>query len=237
MKEKYYTGLTLFAIIIILVLLGVLTGNPLANARATALGERELNWGSRGADVAELQRLLDNKGFDTGRNDGIYGPRTASSVRRYQLSRGLTGTGIADTSTINHLETPTIMVAAAVENVPALSSDDMLLLARAIHSEARGEPYEGQVAVGAVVVNRVKHPSFPNSIPDVIFQPGAFTAVSDGQIWLEPNAAAYKAATDALSGWDPSNGAIYYWNPAVATSTWIWSRPVHKRIGKHVFGT
>ncbi|KUO52442.1 MAG: hypothetical protein APF76_05255 [Desulfitibacter sp. BRH_c19] len=237
MKVKYYNGLILFIIIIVLVLVGVTAGNPLSHVSAIALGERELNWGSRGEDVAELQRMLDEKGFDAGRIDGIYGPRTASAVRKFQLSRGLTGTGIANIATIDRLDNPTKRVAAAVENAPALSSDEMLLLARTIHSEARGEPYEGQVAVAAVVVNRVKHPSFPNSIPDVIFQPGAFTAVSDGQIWLEPNASAFRAATDALSGWDPSNGAIYYWNPAVATSRWIWSRPIHRRIGKHVFGT
>lgn len=222
---------------IVLVVIGVIAGNPSIHISSAALGERELNWGSRGEDVVQLQRMLDEKGFDIGRVNGIYGPRTASAIREFQLSRGITGTGVADISTISRLETPTIRVAAAVENAPALSSDDMLLLARAIYGEARGEPYEGQVAVAAVVVNRVSHPSFPNSIPDVIFQPGAFTAVSDGQIWLEPNAAAFKAATDALNGWDPSNGAIYYWNPAVATSRWIWTRPVHKRIGKHVFGT
>ncbi len=237
MKENYYKGLVLFIMMIVLVVIGVIAGNPSVHINSAALGERELNWGSRGEDVIQLQRMLDEKGFDIGRVNGIYGPRTASAIRQFQLSRGMTGTGIADISTINRLETPTIRVAAAVENAPALSSDDMLLLARAIYGEARGEPYEGQVAVAAVVVNRVSHPSFPNSIPDVIFQPGAFTAVSDGQIWLEPNAAAFKAATDALNGWDPSNGAIYYWNPAVATSRWIWTRPVHKRIGKHVFGT
>jgi len=236
LKEKYHNSVVLFTIIIIFTFIGVTVGNP-RHAEATALGERELKWGTKGEDVKDLQEMLSQKGFNPGIINGIYGPRTASAVRQFQLSRGLRGTGVADTATINRLETPTIKVAAAVENVPALSSDDMLLLARAVYGEARGEPYVGQVAIAAVIMNRVNHPSFPNSIPDVIFQPGAFTSVSDGQIWLEPNPTAFKAATDALSGWDPSNGAIYYWNPAVATSRWIWTRPIHTRIGKHVFGT
>lgn len=114
---------------------------------------------------------------------------------------------------------------------------DLQTMARAIHGEARGEPYEGQVAVGAVILNRVRHASFPNSVHGVIFQPGAFTAVSDGQIWtpLATDAPAFKAARDALAGWDPTGGCIYYWNPATATSKWIWSRPVVKSIGKHYF--
>ena len=117
------------------------------------------------------------------------------------------------------------------------SISDAQLLARAINGEARGESYEGQVAVGAVILNRVKHPSFPNSIAGVIYQPGAFTAVSDGQINvpIDNNSTVVKAAQDALNGWDPTNGAIYYFNPNTATSSWIWSRPLIKTIGKHRF--
>ncbi|WP_328793716.1 cell wall hydrolase [Heliomicrobium undosum] len=136
--------------------------------------------------------------------------------------------------------------AKAVWNLPAAEAEtgrgypkrgDETMLARAIHGEARGEPYEGQVAVGAVIINRAKHASFPNSVHGVIFQPGAFTAVDDGQIWtpLNPTDSANKAARDALAGWDPTGGCIYYWNPATATSRWIWSRPVVKQIGKHYF--
>ena len=112
------------------------------------------------------------------------------------------------------------------------------LIARAINGEARGEPYEGQVAVGAVILNRVKDPRFPNTIAGVIYQPGAFTAVSDGQINvpIDPNSTVVKAARDALNGWDPTNGCVYYWNPATATSKWIWSRQIVKKIGKHYFG-
>lgn len=117
------------------------------------------------------------------------------------------------------------------------SISDVQLLARAINGEARGETYEGQVAVGAVILNRVKSPNFPNSIAGVIYQPGAFTAVSDGQINvpIEEGSTVLKAAQDALNGWDPTNGAIYYYNPNTATSSWIWSRPLIKTIGKHKF--
>jgi len=112
------------------------------------------------------------------------------------------------------------------------------LLARAINGEARGEPYEGQVAVGAVILNRTRDPRFPKTIAGVIYQPGAFTAVSDGQInvSIEQNSTVLKAARDALNGWDPTEGCVYYWNPATATSKWIWSRQIVKQIGKHYFG-
>jgi len=126
--------------------------------------------------------------------------------------------------------------AATTSNVPnGFSQNDIRLLAQAVYGEARGEPYEGQVAVAAVILNRVDSPSFPNTISGVIFEPGAFTAVSDGQIWLTPNDTAKKAALDAINGWDPSGNALYYFNPATATSKWIWSRPQIKQIGKHIF--
>lgn len=116
-------------------------------------------------------------------------------------------------------------------------TSDIQLLARAINGEARGESYEGQVAVGAVILNRVKHSSFPNTIAGVIYEPGAFTAVSDGQINhpIDENSTVYKAARDAMNGWDPTNGCIYYFNPNTATSSWIWSRTIVKTIGKHHF--
>lgn len=115
------------------------------------------------------------------------------------------------------------------------SEDDLKLLANAVYGEARGEPYEGQVAVAAVILNRIEHPDFPNTVGGVIFQPGAFTAVSDGQIWLTPNERAKEAVIDAMNGWDPSENAIYYFNPVTATSKWIWSRPQIKKIGMHIF--
>lgn len=115
------------------------------------------------------------------------------------------------------------------------SEDDLKLLANAVYGESRGEPYEGQVAVAAVILNRIEHPDFPNTVGGVIFQPGAFTAVSDGQIWLTPNERAKEAVIDAMNGWDPSENAIYYFNPVTATSKWIWSRPQIKKIGMHIF--
>lgn len=110
------------------------------------------------------------------------------------------------------------------------------MLAKTIHAEARGEPYVGKVAVGAVILNRVKHPSFPNTIAGVVYQPLAFTAVADGQINLEPDKDSIKAARDSINGWDPTYGCRYYWNPATSTSKWIWSRKVVIKIGKHWFG-
>jgi N-acetylmuramoyl-L-alanine amidase len=121
-------------------------------------------------------------------------------------------------------------------NTPnGFSQNDIRLMSNAVHGESRGEPYIGQVAVAAVILNRVQSASFPNSVSGVIFQPGAFTAVADGQIWLTPNETSKKAVLDALNGWDPTGNAIYYFNPATATSSWIWNRPQIKRIGKHIF--
>lgn len=123
----------------------------------------------------------------------------------------------------------------APSNSMGLSENDLRIMANAVYGESRGEPFEGQVAVAAVILNRVKSPSFPNTVSGVIFQPGAFTAVADGQIWLEPNETARKAVQQALNGWDPTGGCIYYFNPRTATSKWIWSRPQVKTIGEHIF--
>lgn len=140
--------------------------------------------------------------------------------------------GIAITIFFNAKEYNNISEAASEGNV-----SDVQLLARAINGEARGEPYEGQVAVGAVILNRVRDSRFPNTIAGVIYQPGAFTAVSDGQINvpIDENSTVVKAARDALNGWDPTDGAVYYFNPNTATNKWIWSRPLIKTIGKHRF--
>ena len=121
-------------------------------------------------------------------------------------------------------------------NTPnGFSQNDIQLMANAVHGESRGEPFIGQVAVAAVILNRVQSASFPNTVSGVIFQPGAFTAVADGQIWLTPNETSKKAVLDAINGWDPTGEAIYYFNPATATSGWIWNRPQIKKIGKHIF--
>lgn len=139
----------------------------------------------------------------------------------------------AGSSVLEKMEPSPVRVQAKAGTV---SSNDVYVLSKIISGEARGEPFVGQVAVGAVIVNRVRNPNFPNSVYGVVFEPGAFTAISDGQYYSEPSTSSVKAARSAISGWDPTGGAIYYWNPATATSRWIWSRQIITRIGKHVFG-
>lgn len=151
---------------------------------------------------------------------------------------GTAGTAAGGTNAGNNQENAS--AAGGASDLPAsnhsgLSDQDLKLMANAVYGESRGEPYEGQVAVAAVILNRVRSSQFPNTVSGVIFQPGAFTAVADGQIWLTPNETASKAVKDALSGWDPTDGCLYYFNPETATSKWIWSRPQYKTIGKHIF--
>ncbi len=207
-----------------------------------AVGERNLYWGSRGEDVRLVQQKLINWGYLSGVADGIYGPKTFAAVQLFQRRNGLPVTGNVDAATFRALGfTPKMGGAAAVNKTPAtqspgtVSANDLHLLAKAVYSEARGEPFEGQVAVAAVILNRVRSPLFPNTIAGVIFEPLAFTAVADGQFYLTPNQEAYRAAQLALDGWDPTGGALYYFNPATATSPWIWSRPYITTIGRHRF--
>ncbi len=183
--------------------------------------------GSSGSVVSKIQQTLKNAGYYHYTIDGIYGSRTTAAVKKYQRAKGLTVDGICGAQTL----------AAMGISVPTASADrnTRALLARLISAEARGEPYVGQVAVGAVVLNRVKHPSFPNTIPGVIYQSGAFSCIADGQFDQPVAESAYRAADDALNGWDPTGGAIYYFNPSTATSAWIWSRPLILTIGKHRF--
>ena len=183
--------------------------------------------GSSGSVVTKIQQTLKSAGFYTYTVDGIYGSRTTAAVKKYQKAKGLTVDGICGAQTL----------AAMGIRVPDASADrnTRALLARLISAEARGEPYVGQVAVGAVVLNRVKHPSFPNTIPGVIYQSGAFSCIADGQFDQPVADSAYRAADDALNGWDPTGGAIYYFNPSTATSAWIWSRPLILTLGKHRF--
>ena len=183
--------------------------------------------GSSGDVVTKIQQVLKSAGYYTYTVDGIYGSRTTAAVKKYQKAKGLTVDGICGSQTL----------AALGIRVPDASADrnTRALLARLISAEARGEPYVGQVAVGAVVLNRVKHPSFPNTIPGVIYQSGAFSCIADGQFDQPVADSAYRAADDALNGWDPTGGAIYYFNPSTATSAWIWSRPLILTIGKHRF--
>lgn len=202
-----------------------------------------LKTGSTGSEVREVQRRLKAWGYYNGSVDGVFGSGTRAAVIAFQKKNGLTADGVVGKSTYKALgmtDSYNLLVGSSngssgAGSVNGFSSSDVYLLARTIYAEGRGEPYVGQVAIGAVVLNRVRHPSFPNTISGVVYQKHAFTAVSDGQINLTPNETAMKAARDAINGWDPSGGAIYYYNPAVATSTWIFSRPTIKTIGRHVF--
>ena len=189
-------------------------------------------YGSSGEEVKQIQTKLKRWGYYTGSIDGIFGSKTLSAVKLFQQKNGLTVDGIAGTKTLNAMG---IYGSTNNNNNTSSNSSNVNLLSKLIYGEARGESYTGQVAVGAVVMNRVKSSSFPNTISGVIYQPGAFTAVSDGQINLTPDSTAKKAAQDAINGWDPSYGAIYYFNPNTATNSWIWSRPVTVVIGKHRF--
>jgi N-acetylmuramoyl-L-alanine amidase len=205
-----------------------------------------LKVGSRGGDVYDLQGRLAYLGYYKAKIDGHFGWKTYNSVRSFQREFGMKVDGVVGPKTKQKLLNATKNYRAGKSaetkgtgvgpvKFSAFSESEMKVLARAVHGEARGEPYTGQVAVAAVILNRIKSPSFPKTISGVVFQPGAFTAVDDGQIWLEPGKSAYKAARDAINGWDPSGGAIYYFNPVTATSKWIWSRPQIKSIGKHIF--
>ena len=189
-------------------------------------------YGSRGEEVRQIQTKLKRWGYYTGSVDGIFGSQTLSAVKYFQRKNGLTVDGIAGPATLRAMG---IFNSSNSSNSSSSNSSNVNLLARLIYGEARGEPYAGQVAVGAVVMNRVRNSSFPNTIAGVIYQSGAFDVVSDGQINLAPNSTAIKAAQDAINGWDPSYGAIYYFNPSTATNKWIWSRPMTVTIGRHRF--
>ena len=189
-------------------------------------------YGSRGSEVTQIQTKLKRWGYYKGNIDGIYGSQTVEAVKYFQRKNGLAVDGIAGKNTLAAMG---IFNSSNSSGSSSSNSSDLNLLARLIYGEARGESYTGQVAVGAVVLNRVRSSSFPNTISGAIYQKGAFDAVSDGQINLTPNSTAKKAAQDALNGWDPSYGAIYYFNPATATNKWIWSRPMTVTIGNHRF--
>ena len=189
-------------------------------------------YGSRGDEVRQIQTKLKRWGYYNGNIDGIYGSQTQEAVRYFQRKNGLTVDGIAGPATLKAMG---IYSSSSSSSSSSSNTSNVNLLARLIYGEARGEPYTGQVAVGAVVMNRVKNSSFPNSVSGVIYQSGAFDAVKDGQINLTPDSTAKKAAQDAINGWDPSYGAIYYFNPSTATNKWIWSRPMTVTIGRHRF--
>jgi len=234
MMKKYkflIAGVICAAIVTGLFRIGYLV-NPFRYGAETIL----LKWGSRGDYVYVVQDKLKKWGYYKGNIDGIYGYQTRLAVMEFQRKNGLKVDGIVGDETARALG---INIPGGGKTASggggSVRSNELYTLAQCIHGEARGEPYIGQVAVGAVIMNRVRSPLFPNTIAGVIFQPGAFTAVSDGQMFQPPGATALKAAQDALNGWDPTGGALYYYNPAKTTSKWIWSRPVIKVIGKHYF--
>ena len=206
-----------------------------------------LKQGSKGAEVKEVQRRLKLWGYYNGSIDGVFGKGTKAAVIAFQKKNGLTADGVVGKSTYQALgmnDSYNLLVngssngsngANSTSGTNGFSSSDVYLLARTIYAEGRGEPYTGQVAIGAVVLNRVRSDDFPNTISGVVYQKHAFTAVTDGQINLTPNYTAMKAAKDAINGWDPTGGALYYYNPAIATSAWIFDRQTVTVIGKHVF--
>lgn len=213
---KYYR-ITMLAIAILLVVIGAFNIKSIY-----AYSE----FGSKGNEVKQIQQVLKNEGLYFGNIDGIYGLGTETGVINYQKRYKLKIDGKAGSETLSHM---------GIYNGASVSDNEVNLLARAISGEARGESYEGQVAVGAVILNRVEHPSFPDTIAGVIYQPGAFSVVDDGQINDTPVNSAIKAAKDALNGYDPVYGAIYYYNPRKTSNKFMHSRPVVRVIGNHVF--
>lgn len=216
------TILTLATVLIALVA-------PQANAAVVKVG-------STGATVRTIQTKLKRWGYYTGSVDGIFGSKTKAAVQYFQRKNGLTADGIVGNATAKAMGiTLSGTTSSGSTTAGNVSNSDLYLLSCCVYGEARGESYTGKVAVAAVVLNRVKSSKFPNSISGVIYQQGAFTCVSDGQINMGTNDECTRAAQDALNGWDPSGGALYYFNPATATSKWIWSRPQLITIGKHIF--
>lgn len=218
-------GLAVAVVFIVNIAVFLLVNGPL---RAEAAVYKQ---GSTGDVVRQIQQRLKNWGYYSGGVDGIYGAKTTEAVKWFQRKNKLTVDGVAGKATLSALGIQSTSSSSAANT----KNTDLELLARLISAEARGEPYSGQVAVGAVVLNRVRHPSFPSSLSGVIYQNGAFTCMTDGQWNAAVTDSARKAAQDALNGWDPTGGAIYYYNPVTATSQWIRSRKIITHIGKHVF--
>ncbi len=227
LKTALILALNLF--LIALALFGARADNSSAVVMDTAPVVSQ--YGSKGSEVTKIQQRLKNWGYFDGPVTGNYGTLTTEAVKKFQRAHGLSVTGVADAATLEKIGLPT----GTSSSGGNYSNSDYHLLARIISAEARGEPYVGQVAVGAVVLNRVEHPSFPNSVSGVVYQPGAFTAITDGQINEAITDSAYRAAKEALNGNDPTGGAIYYYNPSKTSNRWIRTRPVITQIGEHLF--
>ncbi len=216
----------------LLLLIVILTLGSWAQAQ-----NRVLYWGTSGWDVTQVQQRLASWGYYNGPINGYFGSETSQAVRSFQWKNGLVVDGLVGPQTWAALGLPAAAppAAPAVSRGAADNRDSVTLLARTIMGEAANEPFVGKVAVGAVILNRVRSASFPHSVAGVIFQPGAFESVANGQIWRELSTEAVRAAEAALSGWDPSGGALFFWNPYKPVSAWIWSRQIVTQIGQHVF--
>ncbi|PRX24191.1 N-acetylmuramoyl-L-alanine amidase [Orenia metallireducens] len=202
---------------------------------AAALGNRMLYFGTRGRDVKALQNMLASKGYFHVEPTGYYGPITERAIIEFQKNYNLRIDGFAGYETIRKLKGNYNLNISNSNYRLNVTAEEMDLLLRTVYSEARGESFEGQVAVASVVINRVLDDRFPDTIKGVVFQPWAFTAVHDGQFWLDPDPSMRKAVEAALKGWDPTGGAVFYYNPAKVTSYWIYTRPIITRIGRHFF--
>lgn len=226
-SNKLVTYLLKSCISLSLILIILFLSSVIYNDNSDNLPEMTLSsFGSKGEEVRQIQKKLKSLSFYTGIVDGVYGTATKNAVTAFQKSCGIKADGIAGPTTLRYL---------GLSSSSGYSSSDVWLLAKLIAAEARGENYRGQVAVGAVVLNRVSHASFPDSISGVIYQKGAFDCVTDSNWKISPSDTAKRAATEALNGWDPTGGAIYYYNPKTASNGWIRTRPVLTQIGNHIF--
>ncbi len=219
-KRNYLIGILVLGIILYL----ILSRLPMAYAIS--------QYGSNGEEVKQIQTKLKSWGYYNGNVDGVFGSKTYNAVKAFQKKNGLTADGIVGSQTLAALG---INSGSSSGGGSSSNNSDLNLLSHLVYGEARGEPYNGMVAVAATVMNRVADSRFPNSISGVIYQSGAYTCVSDGQINLGYDDSSKKAAQDAINGWDPTSGCVYYFNPDTATSGWIWSRPQVMTIGKHIF--
>ncbi|HEY8875486.1 MAG TPA: spore cortex-lytic enzyme [Desulfosporosinus sp.] len=215
--------------------IGLILSMAISGIAYGALGDRLLSKGSKGPEVTELQQKLAQLGYAIGTADGSFGTKTESAIQRFQKARGLTVDGLAGTQTINELKRLSGQSTNSTGKAVGTKSVETNLLARCVNAEARGEPYVGQVAVAAVILNRISDPAFPKTIADIVYQPQAFSSVADGQINLPPSADALRAAQEAVSGSDPSKGAVFFFNPAKTKNKYIWSRPQIIKIGNHIF--
>ncbi|MFW6257136.1 MAG: spore cortex-lytic enzyme [Bacillota bacterium] len=218
----------IFIAVVILLFVAILSYNR-------GIARKMLYWGSRNQDVRIVQNRLRQWGYYEGPASGIFGERTWRAVRSFQSRNGLRVDGVVGPETWAALGYNYSASASRNTTTAVNRGDELNQLARIIHAEARGEPYEGKVAVGAVMLNRVKDPAFPNTLSGVIYQPLAFESVANGQYMLAPNESSIRAARQALNGWDPTYGSVFFWNPGKKVNPWIWSRNTVRTIGNHIF--